>query len=38
MPMIGFFLAIWAVARHLGRVDEFASWALICPVRFLLKR
>jgi hypothetical protein len=38
MPMIGFFLAIWAVTRHLGRVDEFASWALTCLVRLLLKR
>ncbi|MFC0134055.1 hypothetical protein CR105_10830 [Massilia eurypsychrophila] len=23
VPMIGFFLAIWAVARHLGRIDEY---------------
>lgn len=23
LPMIGFFLAIWAMARHLNRVDEY---------------
>lgn len=22
-PMAGFFLAIWAIARHLGRIDEY---------------
>lgn len=22
-PMIGFFLAIWAIARHMGRIDEY---------------
>jgi hypothetical protein len=81
-PMIGFGLAIWAIARHIRRIDEYlrqnlletlsisaamtaaltfsygfletagfprismfavwpvmgASWALVCLVRFLLKR
>jgi hypothetical protein len=23
LPTIGFFLAIWAIARHLGRIDEY---------------
>jgi predicted membrane protein len=23
VPVIGFFLAIWAIARHLGRIDEY---------------
>jgi hypothetical protein len=29
LPMTGFFLAIWAVARHLGRVDEYMRRTLL---------
>lgn len=28
-PMLGFFFAIWAVARHLRRVDEFVRRTLL---------
>ncbi len=28
-PMIGFGLAIWAVARHLGRIDEYLRQQLL---------
>jgi hypothetical protein len=29
MPMIGFGLAIWAIARHIGRIDEYMRRTLL---------
>ncbi len=31
-PMIGFFLAIWAVARHLNRIDEYQRRVMLDTV------